>query len=82
MIQKIILGQVEKIVITLEDRLLRFGSEMLFQICEPMDVEVLILKESPDKDFYEKLVDNVLAILMVQANLWKTLASKQERRSQ
>ena len=36
-------GDVARLIVTHKDRLLRFGSELIFSICEYHDVEVLIL---------------------------------------
>ena len=40
----IIDGGVGRLVITHKDRLLRFGSELVFAVCEAKNVEVFILK--------------------------------------
>jgi len=41
--------QIERIVVNYKDRLLRFGSELIFEICKYHNVEVVILNEDEDK---------------------------------
>ena len=58
-------GQVERILLTHKDRLLRFGSPLIFKICEEFGTEVIIVKESPATSFEEELVGDVLEIMTV-----------------
>ena len=37
-------GKVKRLVLTHKDRLLRFGAELVFSICEAKEVEVIIYK--------------------------------------
>ncbi len=41
-------GKATRLVLTTKDRLLRFGSELVFSICELHGVEVVILNKAPD----------------------------------
>jgi putative resolvase len=45
--------------------LLRFGSELVFSICELHGVEVVILNKTPDASPEEELVKDVLEIITV-----------------
>ena len=65
LIEQICLNNIERLVITHKDRLLRFGSELIFSLCEQFRVEVLILNASPDKAFEKDLVNDVLEIITV-----------------
>lgn len=56
-------NKVERVVINYKDRLLRFGSEIIFEICKYHDVEILILTEDEEKPYEEELVDDVLSII-------------------
>ena len=58
-------NQVQRIVINYKDRLLRFGSEIIFEICSYHDVEVVIINETENKTYNEELVKDVLAIITV-----------------
>jgi predicted site-specific integrase-resolvase len=52
-------------LITHEDRLLRFGAELVFAICEAKKVEVVILNQGEDASFEEDLAKDVLEIITV-----------------
>ena len=58
-------GQVGRLVLTHKDRLLRFGAELVFAICEAKGVEVVILNRGEDTTFEEDLAKDVLEILTV-----------------
>jgi len=65
LLEKIMLGEVKRIVITYPDRLLRFGLELLEKICNFKEVEIESIYASPEKSEESKFVEDVLAILMV-----------------
>jgi excisionase family DNA binding protein len=58
-------GKVSRLVLTNKDRLLRFGSELVFSMCELYGVEVVILNKTPDVSPEEELVKDVLEIITV-----------------
>lgn len=58
-------GRIRRWVITHKDRLLRFGAEVIFAICEAKNVEVMILNQGEDTTFEEDLDKDVLGIVMV-----------------
>lgn len=58
-------GQATRLVLTTKDRLLRFGSELVFSLCELYGVEVVILNKDPDSSPEEELVKDVLEIITV-----------------
>jgi predicted site-specific integrase-resolvase len=51
LLDAIIDGQVGRLVITHKDRLLRFGAELVFAICEAKNVEVVILNQGKETTF-------------------------------
>lgn len=57
--------QVERLVLNYKDRLLRFGSEIIFEMCKYHDVEVVIVSEEESKSYEEELVEDVLSIITV-----------------
>lgn len=65
LLDAVIDGQVRRLVITHKDRLLRFGAELVFAICEAKNVEVVILNEGEDTTFEEDLAKDVLEIITV-----------------
>ena len=58
-------GQVGRLVITHKDRLLRFGAELVFAICEAKNIEVVILNQGEDTGFEEDLAKDVQDIVTV-----------------
>ena len=50
LINSIIECEVGRLVITHKDRLLRFGSELIFAICEAKEVEVVIINKGEGSD--------------------------------
>ncbi len=63
----IIDGSVGRLVVTHKDRLLRFGAELVFAICEAKNVEVVILNQGEDTTFEEDLAKDVLEVVTVFA---------------
>jgi excisionase family DNA binding protein len=65
LIKLICSSQVNRLVITHKDRLLRFGSELIFSLCEHFGVEVIIINRTEDSSFEEDLAKDVLEIITV-----------------
>jgi putative resolvase len=57
--------RVERLVITHKDQLLRFGSELIFTLCEQMGTQVIILNPRADATFEEDLATDVLEMITV-----------------
>jgi predicted site-specific integrase-resolvase len=58
-------NQVERLVLTHKDRLLRFGNELVFSLCEIFGTEVVIINRTEDSTFEEDLANDVLEIITV-----------------
>ncbi len=65
LLKEIILGRVKRIVVAYSDRLLRFGSELIQQICNLRNIEIVTLYELSEKSFEESLSQDVITILTV-----------------
>ena len=65
LIEMICKGKVARLIITHKDRLLRFGSPLLFKICEYYNTEVVIIEHKNNLSFDEELVSDVLEIMTV-----------------
>ena len=79
-LEALIDGQVGRLVITHKDRLLRFGAERVFAICEAKQVEVVILNQSEDTTFEEDLAKDVLEIITVfSARLYGSRSRKNQK---
>ena len=61
----ILRGRVSRLVIVTKDRLLRFGSELLFQICRFFGVEVVVLDATVDISREQQLTEDLVEILTV-----------------
>ena len=76
----IIDGQVGRLVITHKDRLLRFGAELVFALCEAKAVEVVILNRGDESSFEEDLAKDVLEIITVfSARLYGSRLHKNQK---
>ena len=65
LISRICSGEVGRLVISHKDRLLRFGSELVFSLCEHFGTEVVIVNASEDSSFEEDLAADVIEIVTV-----------------
>jgi predicted site-specific integrase-resolvase len=65
LIKEICSGDIERLVVTHKDRLLRFGSELIFSLCEQFGTEVVIINASEEASFEDDLVQDVLEIITV-----------------
>jgi predicted site-specific integrase-resolvase len=80
LLDEIIEGRVGRLVITHKDRLLRFGAELVFAICEAKDVEVLLINKGVDTTFEEDLAKDVLEIIPVfSARLYGSRSRKNQK---
>ena len=72
--------QVDRLVITHKDRLLRFGSDLIFSLCEIFATEVIIINKSEDSSFEEDLAKDVLEIITVfSARLYGSRSHKNKQ---
>jgi excisionase family DNA binding protein len=80
LLRSIIDGDVGRLVITHKDRLLRFGAELVFAICEAKQTEVVILNQGQDTTFEEDLATDVLEIITVfSARLYGSRSHKNKQ---
>lgn len=80
LIDRIVEGQVGRLVLTHKDRLLRFGAELIFSICEAKAVEVVIINQGDDRSFEEELASDVLEIVTVfSARMYGARSHKNKR---
>lgn len=72
--------QVERLILTHKDRLLRFGSDLIFTLCEHFGTEVIIINRSDDSTFEEDLASDVLEIITVfSARLYGSRSHKNKK---
>ena len=65
LLRLILAGEVQRLVLITKDRLLRFGSELLFQVCRAQGVEVVVLDAQPDIPQTQQLTEDLVEILTV-----------------
>jgi putative resolvase len=80
LIRAICLAQVDRLVLTHKDRLLRFGSELIFSLCEQFGIEVVIINKTESSTFEDDLVQDVLEIITVfSARLYGARSRKNKK---
>jgi putative resolvase len=80
LIQNICSGTIDRLLLTHKDRLLRFGSELIFSLCEQFGIEVIIMNKSEETRFEDDLVQDVLEIITVfSARLYGARSRKNQK---
>ena len=81
LLNRLLSGEIERLVLTHKDRLLRFGAELIFSICEIQRTEVVIINQSQEARFEEEeLAKDVLEIITVfSARLYGARSKKNQR---
>lgn len=80
LLNRLLSGEIERLVLTHKDRLLRFGAELIFSICEIKRTEVVIINQSQETRFEEELAKDVLEIITVfSARLYGARSKKNQR---
>lgn len=78
LLNRIISGDVGRLVLTHKDRLLRFGSELVFAICEEFNTEVVIINQSQEEiSFEQELTEDMIELVTVfSARLYGSRSKK------
>lgn len=81
LIKRICSGTVGRLVLTNKDRLLRFGSELIFSLCEAYNTEVVLINQGEQPlSFEEELAEDVLEIITVfSARLYGSRSHKNRK---
>jgi putative resolvase len=80
LLHSILAGTVERLVLTHKDRLLRFGAELVFSLCELQGVEIVIINQGSEPSFEEELAQDVLEIITVfSARLYGSRSRKNKQ---
>ena len=83
LLDDILEGKVGRLVITHKDRLLRFGAELVFSICEAKQVEVIIINKGDENVRFEEeeeLAKDMLEIITVfSARLYGSRSNKNKK---
>jgi len=57
--------EIETLVLTHKDRLLRFGSELIFKLCQHFGIRIVILNQQIEQSFEETLSQDVIELMTV-----------------
>lgn len=80
LIKRICTGEVARLVLTHKDRLLRFGAELVFALCEHFGTEVVIINHSEEVSYEDDLTRDVLEIITVfSARLYGSRSHKNRK---
>ena len=80
LMHKIIRQHIGRLVLTHKDRLLRFGSELIFSLCEENGIEVVLINQGGESSFEEELAADVLEIITVfSARLYGARSRKNKK---
>ena len=72
--------KIKRLVLTHKDRLLRFGSELIFTLCEIKNIEVILINQGGEVSFEEELTKDVLEIITVfSARLYGSRSHKNKK---
>jgi putative resolvase len=80
LLEMILRKQMKRLVITHKDRLLRFGSELVFALCAHQQIEIVIVHKGDEPSFEEDLAKDVLEIITVfSARLYGSRSKKNKQ---
>jgi putative resolvase len=81
LLKRIMQGDVGRLVLTHKDRLLRFGSEIVFSMCEEFETEVVIINKSADESTFEQelVTDMIELITVFSARLYGSRSHKNKK---
>lgn len=81
LIKLILSNEAERLVLTHRDRLLRFGTELIFMMCEEFNTEVLIVNQSKEETSFEsELVRDMIELMTVfSARLYGARSQKNQK---
>lgn len=72
--------RIRRLVLTHKDRLLRFGSELIFALCEIQNIEIVIINKGDTPSFEEELAQDVIEIITVfSARLYGSRSHKTKK---
>lgn len=80
LLELIVTREIKRLVLTHKDRLLRFGAELVFTICELQNIEIVIIHKGDQPTFEEELAQDVLEIITVfSARLYGSRSKKHKK---
>ncbi|MEZ9903921.1 IS607 family transposase [Vibrio breoganii] len=81
LLKLIVSGKVERLVLSHQDRLLRFGHELVFNLCQWFNVDVQIIHAKEDESFEVELTKDVITLMTVfSARLYGKRSHKKRKK--
>ena len=81
LLKMIVLGQIEHLIVVHKDRLLRFGADIIFQLCQLHNIKVTILEQYQDTNLESSLVADVIELMTVfSARLYGSRSHKNKKK--
>lgn len=80
LLEIILRRKTKRLVLTHKDRLLRFGSELVFALCERQGIEIVIIHKGERPSFEVELAEDILEIITVfSARLYGSRSHKNRK---
>lgn len=80
LLELIMKRQIKRLVLSHKDRLLRFGAELVFSLCDIQGIEIVIIHKGDQPSFEEELANDVLEIITVfSARLYGSRSKKHKK---
>ena len=80
LLELIMKRQIRRLVLSHKDRLLRFGAERVFSLCDIQGIEIVIIHKGDQPSFEEELANDVLEIITVfSARLYGSRSKKHKK---
>ena len=80
LLELIMKRQIRRLVLSHKDRLLRFGAELVFSLCDIQGIEIVIIHKGDQPSFEEELANDVLEIITVfSARLYGSRSKKHKK---
>lgn len=80
LLEMILRRRMRRLVLTHKDRLLRFGAELVFTLCELQGIEIVVIHQGQQPSFEEELAQDVLEIITVfSARLYGSRSRKHKQ---
>ena len=80
LLEIILRRQTKRLVLTHKNRLLRFGAELVFALCEMQSIEIVIIHKGERPSFEQELAQDVLEIITVfSARLYGSRSHKHRK---
>lgn len=65
LLRLLLCGKVERLVISYKDRLIRFGMEIIEEICRMEKIAIVVINRKEEMSFEEQLTEDLISILTV-----------------